>query len=76
VPSPALLKPRHDRFVAAVQTFADDHHVPFVSFEHGDSKDAFVAPYRARFTAREGVVQSRPRYAGRPTVWLANPLAN
>jgi hypothetical protein len=56
VPSPALLKPRHDRFVTAVQTFASDRHVPFVSFERVDSKDAFVAPYRARFTAREGVV--------------------
>jgi hypothetical protein len=43
VPSPALLKPRHDRFVAAVQTFASDGHVPFVSFERVDSKDAFVA---------------------------------
>jgi hypothetical protein len=56
VPSPALLKPRHDRFVAAVEMFARDRHVPFVSFEHVDSKDAFVAPHRARFTAREGVV--------------------
>src|SRR6266852_50487 len=56
VPSPALFKPRHDRFVAAVQKFASDRHLPLVSFEHVDSKDAFVAPYRARFTAREGVV--------------------
>jgi hypothetical protein len=56
VPSPALLKPRHDRFVDAVETFARDHHIPFVSFEHVDSKDAFVGPYRARFTAREDVV--------------------
>jgi hypothetical protein len=56
VPSPALLKPRHDRFVAAVQTFAADRQVPLVSFDHVHSKDAFVAPYRARFTAGEGVV--------------------
>src|SRR4029450_11993933 len=56
VPAPALLKPRHNRFVAAVETFARDRHIPFVSFEHVDSKDAFVAPYRARFTPREGVV--------------------
>jgi hypothetical protein len=56
VPSPALLKPRHDRFVASVKEFADHRHIPFVSFERVDSKDAFVAPYRARFTAREGVV--------------------
>src|SRR5207244_11981178 len=46
VPSPALLKPRHDRFVAAVEQFASDHHVPLVTFERGQSKDEFVAPYR------------------------------
>src|SRR5947209_4092680 len=56
VPSPALLKPRHDRFVAAVEKCASDHHVPLVTFERGESKDEFVAPYRTRFTAREGVV--------------------
>src|SRR5262245_48076995 len=56
VPSPALFKPRHDRFIAAIEKFAAGRHVPLVSFEHVDSKDAFVAPYRARFTAREGVV--------------------
>ena len=56
VPSPALFKPRHDRFVAAVQQFARDHRVPLVAFEHGDSKDALVNTYRARRPAREGVV--------------------
>jgi hypothetical protein len=56
VPSPALLKPRHDRFIASIKEFADDRRIPLVSFERVDSKDAFVAPYRARFTAREGVV--------------------
>ncbi|MGH8517681.1 MAG: hypothetical protein ACREUE_09500 [Panacagrimonas sp.] len=56
VPSPALLKPRHDGFVAAVKTFAQDRAIPFVEFERGESKDELVAPYRARFTGREGVV--------------------
>jgi hypothetical protein len=56
VPSPALFKPRHDRFVAAVQQFARDHRVPLVAFEHGDSKDALVNTYRAQRPAREGVV--------------------
>jgi hypothetical protein len=57
VPSPALLKPRHDGLISAVEKFAHDRHIPFVDFKHGESKDAFVAPYRARFTAaREGVV--------------------
>ena len=62
VPSPALLKPRHDGFVAAVQQFAQHHDVPFVPFERGESKDAFVAPYRTRFTAQDGVVL-RPNWA-------------
>jgi hypothetical protein len=56
VPSPALLKPRHDRLVAAVERCAHERHIPLVSFERGESKDEFVAPYRTRFTAREGVV--------------------
>jgi len=56
VPSPALLKPRHDRFVAAIHAFAEAQRIPLVSFERGQSKDEFVAPYRGRFTAREGVV--------------------
>src|SRR6266851_2013111 len=56
VPSPALLRPRHDRFLAAVQQFSEERRVPLVPFERGESKDAFVAPYRTRFTAREGVV--------------------
>jgi hypothetical protein len=56
VPSPALLKPRHDHFVAAVQQFADRHGLSMVPFEHGESKDALVARYRARFRPPEGVV--------------------
>src|SRR5713101_5768099 len=42
VPSPALIKPRHDRFIAAVQAFADRHHIPVVPSERGESKDALV----------------------------------
>lgn len=56
IPSPALFRPMHDRFVTGVQHFAARHQIPVVLFESGQSKDAVVAPYRARFTAREGVV--------------------
>ena len=56
MPSPALLKPRHDRFVAAVQQFAATQRLEVVPFERGESKDERVAKDRARFTAREGVV--------------------
>ncbi len=56
VPSPALLKPRHDRFVSAVQQFAATQRLEVVPFERGESKDERVAKDRARFTARDGVV--------------------
>jgi len=56
IPSPALFKPLHDRFVTAVERFVAAHDIPVVHFVSGQRKDDLVAPYRARFTAREGVV--------------------
>jgi hypothetical protein len=56
IPSPALFKPLHDRFIAAVRTFAQRQHVPLIPFEPRQRKDDIVADYRRRFTAREGVV--------------------
>ena len=56
IPSPALFRPIHDRFVAAVEAFIARHQIPKVEFESGQDKDSIVAAYRARFTAREGVV--------------------
>src|SRR5438132_2246653 len=54
VPSPALLKPRHDHFIAAVHAFAERHRTPIVPCERGESKDTHVAKSRDRFTARAG----------------------
>jgi hypothetical protein len=56
IPSPALFRPMHDRFVAAVETFIARHEIPSVAFESGQDKDAIVARYRARFKARDGIV--------------------
>lgn len=56
LPSPALLQPRHDAFIAAVERFAAQHHVPLVHFAPRTRKDDVVAEYRRAFTAREGVV--------------------
>jgi hypothetical protein len=56
IPSPALFRPIHDRFLAAVDAFAHRHAIPTVPFESGQRKDDIVADYRARFTRREGVV--------------------
>src|SRR5262249_5466250 len=35
VPSPALLKPRHDQFVTAVQQFAEARHIPLLLLRAG-----------------------------------------
>ena len=56
IPSPALFRPMHDRFVKTVETFATDHAVPFIKFESGQDKDAIVATHRARSAAGDGVV--------------------
>jgi hypothetical protein len=56
IPSPALFKPMHDGFVAAVNHFAERHAIPVVKFESGQNKDAIANAHRARFTSREGVV--------------------
>lgn len=56
IPSPALFKPMHDGFIAAVRAFAARYKIPVVPFESGQDKDALVAKHRARFRGREGVV--------------------
>jgi hypothetical protein len=56
IPSPALLRPLHDRFVRDVATFADTGKIPVVHFERGQRKDDVAAEQRARFTGTEGVV--------------------
>jgi hypothetical protein len=56
IPSPALLGPLHDRFVRAVEAFADAGQIPVVHFERGQRKDAIAAEHRARFARANGVV--------------------
>ena len=56
IPSPALFKPLHDRFVSAIPAFAQRHRIPMLAFEPKQRKDDIVADYRRRFTGREGVV--------------------
>ena len=56
IPSPALLRPLHDRFVRAVTTFAEAGKIPVVHFERGRRKDDVAAEQRGRFTGTEGVV--------------------
>jgi hypothetical protein len=56
IPSPALFKPIHDRFVNAVKTFARQHAIPLIEFKSHQRKDEVVAEHRRRFTRPEGVV--------------------
>lgn len=56
IPSPALFRPLHDRFVRDLTTFAAAGQIPVVHFERGQRKDDVAAEHRARFTTAEGVV--------------------
>ena len=56
VPSPALFRPLHDRFVRDVARFAEAGKIPGVPFERGQRKDDVAAEYRARVAGAEGVV--------------------
>src|SRR5919109_924584 len=56
IPSPALFRPMHDRFVTAIKHYARDHAVPLIEFKPGENKDAIVATYRARTPATDAVV--------------------
>ena len=56
IPSPALLGPMHNAFVAAVDDFAARHDIPVVQFQRGQRKDDIAAGYRAKVHEREGVV--------------------
>jgi hypothetical protein len=56
IPSPAVLRPLHDRFVKEVGDFALRHRVPLVPFQRGERKDDIANVHRGRFEGREGVV--------------------
>jgi hypothetical protein len=56
MPSPAVIRPRHDCFVHAVESFAQHNDVPLLTFERDQRKDDVAASYRAAFDADEGVV--------------------
>lgn len=56
IPSPALLKPMHDRFVADIKRFSQEHHAPLVELQRGERKDDIANRRRAQFKAPEGVV--------------------
>lgn len=56
VPSPALLRPIHDRFVRGIKDYASTHGIDLVRFRRGQRKDDIAATRRAKFHKPEGVV--------------------
>ena len=56
VPSPALLRPIHDRFVRGVKDYAAAQGIDLIRFRRGQRKDDIVAKRRAGFRKPEGAV--------------------
>ncbi len=56
IPSPALLGQLTKAFVAAVERFAQERHIPIVHFHKGQRKEEVARPYFERAAGQEGVV--------------------
>lgn len=56
IPSPALLQPLREEFVAGVEAFARDHDLPWERFRKGVRKDTLAAKHRREFRGEDGVV--------------------
>jgi hypothetical protein len=54
--SSALMDPITQAFIAQMEQFAKQEHVPIVRFEKGQRKDDVAAAYRKTFTSAEGVM--------------------
>jgi hypothetical protein len=54
--SSALMDPISKAFIAGIESFVKDHHVPMLSFAKGQRKDDVAAEYRAKFVGAEGVL--------------------
>jgi hypothetical protein len=50
IPSPAAIRPLHDRFVQAVGAFVEEQQVPVMQFERGQRRDEW--PHSSSLTAR------------------------
>jgi hypothetical protein len=56
VPSTMLVAPMSERFVTAIERFAETEGVDLVTFEKDQRKDDLAQQYRAAFTGDEGVL--------------------
>src|SRR5438067_5935334 len=56
IPSPALFADITAAFKSKLHQLCETHAIPWIEFRKGERKDDVVQPYRAAFTADEGVV--------------------
>ena len=56
IPSPALFRPLHDRFVRCIERLVQRQDIPLVHFKRGQRKDDIANEYRADFKKHEGLV--------------------
>jgi len=56
IPSPALFRPLHDRFVTDIDRMVKREDIPLVRFKRGQRKDDIANEHRAEFKKDEGVV--------------------
>ncbi len=56
VASSAAMAPISRAFVAAIESYAQAHQIPMLTFEKGQRKDDVVAPYLRQAAGREGIV--------------------
>lgn len=54
--STAMVEPMTRAFIQAMESFAQQHDLPLVSFEKGRRKDQVAAEFRAKYPHRDGVV--------------------
>ncbi len=89
VASSTLMDPISKAFIADLEQYALDNHVPLFTFAKGQRKDDVAAAYRARFTGQEGVLfigkaqektkvfrtERRRTAAGRDYPWIVQSTA-
>jgi hypothetical protein len=84
VASSSLMDPMTRQFVAATERYAEQHHIPLITFEKGQRKDDVMAEHLRHFDQPEGVVligkaqekaniyrtQKRHNAHGQPYPWI------
>src|SRR3954462_14867942 len=54
--SSALMAPMSTAFIAAIDHFVEQEHIPLIRFAKGQRKDDIAKEYHSQFQGREGIV--------------------